>query len=79
MNCQIHEPLGRCCCNCRWQLAALAHPWNKGFAKGRVTEVIGWLCTEPTFLEGETPGAVFSDSKHGLCEMHEVKVIEETK
>ena len=75
MNCVLHEfpGLGRCCCNCDYQLAARAHPWNTGFAKGRITEIIGWLCVVPDVDDPDEQGtrsAIFFESPHGLCEMH---------
>lgn len=64
---------GRCCCNCDHQMLAMKHPWNDGAAKGRVTEVFGALCAVPDMSEEGRRTAVFFDSGHGKCEMHEFK------
>jgi hypothetical protein len=66
-----------CCCTCDYQRAALAHPVNRGFAKGRISEIIGWLCVMPDFDQPDAEGirsAVFFESPHGLCEMYRQKV-----
>ena len=60
---------GTCCCNCRYQMPIVAHPWNtSGFAKGPISEIIGCGCIAP-----DTDRIVFFDSKHGMCEMHEFR------
>lgn len=54
---------GCCCCNCIYQVEIMKHPWNKGFAKGGVTETLGWGCN------AHDPRVIFRSSKHGVCEM----------
>lgn len=75
MNCQLNESpmIGRCCCNCANQMLAMKHPWSAGAAKGGCTEVMGALCAEPSMPlgDGGQRTAVFFDSLHGMCEMHE--------
>jgi hypothetical protein len=68
------NPKGRCCCNCKHQVLVMKHPWNKTFAKGAITEILGALCTTPDFISetGRRQG-VFFDTGHGMCEMHEFK------
>ena len=61
---------GRCCCNCKWQSRLVKHPWNtEPWAKGSVTEQIGWACTTPEFQ----PNATFFSlaHEHSVCECHE--------
>lgn len=82
MICQLEEApgYGRCCCNCCWQMVAVCHPWNKTFAKGRTTEILGYLCAEPDFSTHNAIGvksAVFFDDAHGMCEMHGFKKIKQ--
>lgn len=70
--CSKTEGKGRCCCNCRYRLTLLKHPWNNGAGKGRISETMGYACAPPDFVTetGEKQG-VFFDHAHGLCEMHE--------
>jgi hypothetical protein len=68
------NPNGRCCCNCKYQLKLLAHPWNKDFGKGPITQSIGYVCAAPDFL----PNAIFFDRQHSMCEMHEFKETNDT-
>jgi len=75
IDCQLkQEPgRGRCCCNCKHQMLAMKHPWNAGAAKGRITEIFGALCAVPDMgvSDGGRRQAVFFDTGHGMCEMHE--------
>ena len=65
---------GRCCCNCKHQMLAMKHPWNKGEARGQITDVFGALCAIPDMVSDEGRlQAVFFDSGHGKCEMHEFR------
>jgi len=65
---------GRCCCNCKHQMLAMKHPWNKGEARGRITEIFGALCAVPDMVSEEgRRQAVFFDGGHGMCEMHEFR------
>lgn len=59
---------GGCCCNCKNQLTLTSHPWNKDFGKGSILEVCGYACTAI-----QKNAAVFFESKHGYCEMHDPK------
>lgn len=61
---------GRCCCNCKHQAHVMKHPWNKGKAKGEVTEQMGFACAPPDFIEDGIRKVIYMDSQHGLCEMH---------
>lgn len=48
----------------------MKHPWNKGKAKGEVTEQMGFACAPPDFIEDGIRKVIYMDSQHGLCEMH---------
>jgi hypothetical protein len=52
---------------------AMKHPWNHGKAKGSITEIFGALCAVPDMgvSAGGRRHAVFFDTGHGMCEMHE--------
>ena len=65
----------RCCCNCQSQRVIFKHPWNKGDGKGRMTDVMGFGCdsSHDNLYEG-IPAIIFMDARHGMCEMHELKV-----
>jgi len=57
---------GRCCCNCKFQRAVSAHPWNRNEAfKGSVTKLIGWGCTVP-----DMDSIILFEQEHSMCEMH---------
>ena len=62
-----------CCCNCKCQVLICKHPMNKvEFANGSILDSFGYGCDvrygdEP---DDEKPAIIFSDSKHGLCELH---------
>ena len=76
MECTLDEITGkgRCCCNCKHQMMAMKHPWNNGEARGRITEVFGALCAVPDIVSEEgRRQAVFFDSGHGMCEIHEFR------
>lgn len=65
---------GRCCCNCEHQMLAMKHPWNEGKAQGRITDIFGALCAAPEMMSAEgRRQAVFFDTGHGMCEMHEFR------
>jgi hypothetical protein len=52
----------------------MKHPWNKGEARGQITDVFGALCAMPDMVSDEgRRQAVFFDSCHGKCEMHEFR------
>mgnify|MGYP001558276140 CR=1 FL=1 len=60
---------GQCCCNCKWQLPLVKHPWNKiELFKGSVMDQIAWVCIVP-----DMEAAMVSDRGHGMCEMHDYK------
>ncbi len=60
---------GSCCCNCRNLSTLRKHPWNTSeFAKGPVSEKIGYVCTARD--EDDDRTATFMDSIHSMCEMH---------
>ena len=77
------EKWGGCCCSCKYQCSIRKHPWNKAdFAKGGMSEPIGYGCTvfyvnhqidklEGVQREGSLGNVIFSDRKHGMCEMYE--------
>lgn len=72
--CQKASPLGRCCCDCVFQMRALKHPWNLNAAKGRISETFGWFCACPDMTDdNNVRQAIFFDGQHGLCEMHEAR------
>ena len=55
---------GCCCCNCEYQRPINAHPWNKDFARGPISKIIGYGCIAPEFA----PTVTFFDKPHGMCE-----------
>ena len=57
---------GACCCNCKFQLKLMCHPWNKNFGKGNIIEQCGWVCIEPELGEGKS--GIYYDRVHGMCE-----------
>lgn len=64
---------GRCCCNCKYQIPAVAHPWNKrDWLKGPITKTVAYACTMP-----EMERVTLFDFKHSMCEMHDWKEIHE--
>ncbi len=46
----------------------MKHPWNKGDAKGSISELMGYICGSP--LDKGVGNVIFFDRKHGMCEMH---------
>jgi hypothetical protein len=47
----------------------MCHPGNKEFGKGSISKTCGYVCTVQ-YGDGSNMGeAIFSDRKHGLCEM----------
>lgn len=58
-----------CCCKCKHQRPINKHPFNKGIAKGEVTEQLGYVCLNPDFA----PTTIFLDREHGMCEMFDFK------
>lgn len=66
---------GSCCCNCKYQIEVMKHPWNKGGARGRITEQLGWVCSNP--LDVEDGRVIFFDREHSMCELHTPKDDEE--
>jgi len=61
---------GDCCCNCEHRVKIMKHPSNKGIAKGSISEVMGYGCKCP-LEDGSMKGSVvFSDWKHGYCELY---------
>jgi len=70
MKCYKEEFKGKYCCNCINQMEVVCHPWNKTFAKGRMSERLGYVCISPDLFDtNEQRQAVFFDSEHGLCEL----------
>lgn len=62
---------GRCCCNCKYQVKIMRHPWNTftgGRMKGPITQIAGWGCT--LFCE-DNRGIVFFEQEHSVCEEHQ--------
>lgn len=53
----------QCCCKCKHQFKIYKHPWNKGKAKGSISELFGYGCLAP-----EERTIIFFDKEHGLCE-----------
>ena len=64
-----------CCCKCKFQVELLKHPWNKlKEARGQISETFGYGCKVFRFPEGKNKHSrkiVFSDRKHGMCELFE--------
>ena len=56
---------GCCCCNCSSRITIYAHPWNEEPHKGSIRKIIGYGC-----IALIKKGAIFSDRKHGMCELH---------
>jgi len=52
------------CDTCKHCLSVKKHPWNKGNAKGSISEHFGFVCLETD---------VFMDRDGVGCEMHEAK------
>jgi hypothetical protein len=63
---------GMCCCNCKYQVIVKKHAGNKGKAKGKASEVMGFGCNNPEYASHNQ--VIFMDRKHGMCELHEDKV-----
>jgi len=66
-----------CCCNCKLQVKINCHPSNVGFANGSIMTTFGFGCEA---FRGMTDGSddnqiIFSESRHGMCEMHIRKTI----
>ncbi len=64
-----------CCCNCTHQLELMCHPMNGGgkfdkikIGKGSIMDRLAWVCVGPELSEGKR--AIFFDTEHGMCEMH---------
>lgn len=70
---------GRCCCNCKFQLKLVKHPWNSDtLYKGRIIEQVMdnngndvYVCVMDTALGGDN--AIAMDREHSMCEMHTFK------
>ena len=63
---------GRCCCNCKYQVEVMRHPWNTsvgGRMKGNITQNAGWGCRPPDFKEK----IIFFEEQHSVCEIHDWK------
>lgn len=60
-----------CCCNCRHQRELRKHPSNQSFGKGSIMDSCGWVCLNPEVTEGTL--AIYSDRRHGLCELYSPK------
>ena len=62
------------CKNCRNLSKLYKHPWNKGDAKGTITEQVGWVC-RLTFEDEIEPTSTFFDLENPLvgCEMFQEK------
>ena len=62
---------GHCCCKCAHHRIIEKHPWNKGPAKGRCSEIYGWGCDVGKVTDGDPKRRItFFDREHGLCELY---------
>jgi hypothetical protein len=61
---------GQCCCNCQYQRETRCYPANKKIGKGDISEVMGYVCLAMISEEEKYPIAIFTESRHGICEMH---------
>lgn len=59
---------GSCCCNCIHQKEVLCHPDNEEIGRGNISRLLGWGCSTP--MDGMENKIIFSEGKHGFCEMH---------
>lgn len=64
---------GRCCCNCKWQVPIVGHPWNTGEMHGSIRQIKGYGCTVPISDTPSEKVIVFFEFKHSMCEMHDPK------
>jgi hypothetical protein len=55
-----------CCCNCTNLITIKKHPGNN-IGKVSILETFGYACTA---IQKST--AIFHDTKHGECELHEL-------
>ena len=70
---------GRCCCNCKFQMKLVKHPWNSDIIyKGRIIEQVMdtnghdmYVCVMDMALNGDS--AIAMDEEHSMCEMHTFK------
>lgn len=53
---------GGCCCDCYFQQKVNKHPGNVTIGKGRVTELLGYICMYSDEL------ITFHEDQHGHCE-----------
>lgn len=60
---------GSCCCNCKHSTKVMKHPFNASFAKGKISEQLGWACTIQYEDKSNEGMIIFSDHEHSLCEM----------
>ena len=66
---ELGNRYGRCCCNCRYQVEIMSHPWNQmvgGRMKGPVTKVAGYGC-----MGIDPKKIIFFEREHSMCELHE--------
>lgn len=69
MNCLKENHRGQCCCTCKHQITVACHPANKTFAKGRISDVLGYVCVVPELSKPDDRRAILFEDQHGLCEM----------
>lgn len=80
-----------CCCNCTNRVTIHCHPSNGGInedgssrghseTKGSMNKFFGWGCIVWMKLKekGFEDAVIFSDNKHGMCEMHHRKTNKQT-
>ena len=63
--------IGKCGCDCIYQIEVGKHPWNKGVFKGSVSDRLGWVCTA---LIEDGSKAMFLDRSNCICEMYTEEV-----
>ena len=65
---------GQCCCNCNNQRSLRKHPWNKSvFFSGSIVSQVADEDGTPIFVCTAMGEAIAFDSKHGMCEMWEIR------
>lgn len=59
----------QCCCNCKYQLHLMGHPWVTGTSINKGTGIYACKVLE----EPDRKGQVVISHKHGNCEMWEAR------
>lgn len=59
---------GKCCCKCKHQVPINCNYDNQSIGKGTITDRLGWGCLGLRDCEGWNV-VIFSESKHGSCEL----------